>query len=376
MDEMTGAAGGQSVVAQWNEVMLDAIRSGSAFPTETTYQLHLVSAAMYDAWAAYDAKAAGYYVNFNRPASEATEANKTEAVSYAAHGMLSELFPDHVEEFDAFLTDLGYDPDSTAKGVGTPAGLGRKVVDKVLDARVDDGSNSENDFEDTTGFVPVNSADPDADNAPGGDSFDPNRWQPLRVPTGELVDEDGVPIADNTDPSTYTDHIALTPHWGGVTPVALTSGDEFRPAAPPQLGDFDSYRDGTGAITTGDQAYRDQVQEVLDYSAGLTNEQKVIAEYWADGPRTESPPGHWNQIAQDIALREGHGIDEDAKLFFAVNAAIFDAGIATWEAKYTYDYIRPQSAIRDLFFDETIDAWGGPNKGTQEILGQEWQPYH
>lgn len=62
-------------------------------------------------------------------------------------------------------------------------------------------------------------------------------------------------------------------------------------------------------------------------------------------------------------------------MFFALNAAVFDAGIATWEAKYVYDYVRPQSAIRDLFYGQTIDAWGGVNQGTQQILAQEWQPY-
>jgi hypothetical protein len=138
--------------------------------------------------------------------------------------------------------------------------------------------------------VPVNSADPEAENTPGGADFDPNAWQPLRVPNGTLVEENGVPIYDNADPSTYTDQVALAPHWGGVTAFALSSGDQFLPPAPPQLGDFGVYVDGNGNVTTGDQAYRDQFAEVLEYSATLDNEGKVIAEFWADGPRTESPP--------------------------------------------------------------------------------------
>jgi hypothetical protein len=60
-------------------------------------------------------------------------------------------------------------------------------------------------------------------------------------------------------------------------------------------------------VTTGDQAYREQFTQVLEYSADLDKRGKVIAEFWADGPRTESLPGHWNQIAQDVALRQGHG---------------------------------------------------------------------
>ncbi|MCE8514217.1 phosphatase PAP2 family protein [Ruegeria pomeroyi] len=365
----------QSIVAQWNEMLLEAIRSGGAKPTATTYQLHLTSAAVYDAWAAYDADANGYYGDIMRPGAEHTDVNKAAAVSFAAYRMLVEFFPDQKAHFDDFMNDLGYDPSDTGTDPSTAAGVGNLAAATVLAARAGDGSNYDGEFADTTGYVPVNNPDETASNAPGGPDFDPNKWQPLRVPNGTLVDENGVPVYDNDDPSTYDDQVALTPHWGGVTPFALTSGDQFRPPAPPQLGDFGEYVDGLGNVTTGDQAWRDQFSEVVTYSANLTTEQKVIAEYWADGPRTESPPGHWNQIAQDIALREGHGIDEDAKLFFALNTAVFDAGIATWEAKYAYEFIRPQSAIRHLYHDQEIQSWGGPNEGTVTMLGQEWQPY-
>lgn len=364
----------QSIVAQWNEVMLEAIREGGAKPTATTYQLHVNSAAVYDAWAALDDQAYGHYSEISTSLA-ATEANKAEAVSFAAYTTLIELFPSQTQKFEDFLIWLGYDPADAVADPDTASGLGTLAAENVFAARAGDGSNYENDFADTSGYAPVNSADPTTGRAPGGDDFDPNLWQPLRVPNGTLTDANGVPISDDAIPSSYDDQIALTPHWGEVESFSLADNTMYRPDAPPTLGDFSTYVDGAGNVTTNDQAYRDQVQEVIDASANLTNEEKVIAEYWADGPRTESPPGHWNQIAQDIALREGHGIDEDAKLFFAMNAAVFDAGIATWEAKYHYDFIRPQSAIRDLYYDETVEAWGGVNQGTQEILGQEWQPY-
>lgn len=366
---------GQSLVAQWDEVMLGAIRSGSAKPTATTYQLHLTSAAVYDAWAAYDAAAYGYYGEIERPSAEHTEANKAEAVSYAAYRMLGAFFPAQQAKFDAFMASLGYDAGVTTTDPSSAAGVGNLAAANVFAARAGDGSNAAAGFADTTGYVPVNGPDATDPNAPGGAEFDPNRWQPLRVPNGTLTDANGVPVFDNDDAATYADQTALTPQWGSVKPFALASGDRFRPPAPPQLGDFSPYTDALGNVTTGDQAYRDQVAEVLAISGTLTAEQKVVAEYWADGPRTESPPGHWNQIAQDIALREGHGIDEDAKLFFAVNTALFDAGIATWDAKYAYDYVRPQSAIRALYLDQQVQAWGGPDEGTVTILGQEWQPY-
>lgn len=367
-------AAGKSVVGQWNELLLDAIRSGAAKPTETTYQLHLTHSAIYDAWAAYDPSAYGHYGNIERPTAEHTEANKVEAISHAAYRMLVDFFPGQQAKFDAFMAELGLDPADTATDPATPASVGNLAAANVFAARADDGANRQGGYADTSAYAPVNSADPRAPNAPGGEDFDPNRWQPLRVPNGTAVDENGNPVATD-DPATYNDQVALTPHFGTVTPFALPSGDAVRPPAPPRLGDFGDYVDGLGNVTTGDAAYRAQFGQVLEISANLTPEQKAIAEYWADGPRTESPPGHWNQIAQDISLREGYGIDDDVKLFFALNAAIFDAGIATWEAKYAYDLVRPQSAIRDLYWGQEVEAWAGPNLGTQTILGEEWQPY-
>ena len=370
---------GQSLVAQWNEVMLDAIRAiqpDTEFkPTVISYYMYLTSSAVYDAWAAYDVAAYGYHGEIERPIAEHTEANKAAAVSYAAYRILSHFFPAQQDKFDAFMADLGYDTGVTATDPASAAGVGNLAAANVLAARANDGSNAADDFADTSGYVARNDADPEAPNAPGGDAFDPNHWQPQRVPTGTLTDANGVAIFDNDDPSTYADQDPLTPHWGSVTPFAMTSGDQFLPPSAPKLNDHSPYVDGEGHLTTRHQAYLDQFNEVLHVNANLTTEQKVIADFWSDGPGTESPPGHWNTIAQDVALREGHGIDEDAKLFFALNAAQFDAGIATWETKYHYDLVRPISAIRDLYYGHEIEAWGGPNQGKQVILGQNWHPY-
>jgi len=365
----------QSIVARWNEMMLDAIRSGQAKPTSSTYTLYTTSAAIYDAWAAYDENAFGIYSQQVDLLDDPSDAAKEEAISYAAYTALVTTMPEDKPRFDAFLESLGYALPEVALFVPeSPALLGIAAAQAVFEARADDGSNFANHFENLGDYAPVNSADPDSPKAPGGDEFDPNHWQPLRVPTGTVVDENGIPIATD-DPASYEDQVALTSHWGSVDAFALLSGDQFRPPEPPRYGDEGEYVDGLGNVTTGNQAYIDQFTEVLDISATLTPEEKLIAEYWADGPRTEAPPGHWNQIAQDIAKREGHGIDDDAKMFLALNAAVFDAGIATWDAKYFHDSIRPQSAIRFLYQDEMVDAWAGPNMGTQSIPGSEWQPY-
>jgi hypothetical protein len=85
---------------------------------------------------------------------------------------------------------------------------------------------------------------------------------------------------------------------------------------------------------------------------------RVLAEFWADGPNSETPPGHWNTIANFVSdspllVRriggEGAEVDRlewDVKLYFALNGAVHDAAIAAWWAKWYYDYTRPISMIR------------------------------
>ncbi|MDW3181514.1 DUF6851 domain-containing protein [Roseobacter sp.] len=357
----------RSVVAQWNELALEAIRLGDPVPTEITRALHIAHSAIYDAWAAYDAEAAGYYFQ-GVATGEDTQDARAEAVNYAAFHALSEVFPDQVYLFKDFLTSLGFDPDLETTDLSTPGGVGIAAAQTVISARANDGANSANDFEDTSGYEPGNSNDPD------DPDFDPNLWTPLRVPTGAVRDENGIPIATD-NPASYKVQEPISPHWGSVDPFAIEDSDDYLPPAPPKLGDFSEYVDATGKVTTGDAAYREQFGALVDISANLTTEQKVIAEYWADGPQTSTPPGHWNEIAQDVSVREGYGLDEDVKLFFALNNALFDAGIAIWDAKYTYDYVRPQTAIRHLYDGETISSWAGPNQGTQDIAGGEWIPY-
>jgi hypothetical protein len=101
----------------------------------------------------------------------------------------------------------------------------------------------------------------------------------------------------------------------------------------------------------------------------------MIAEYWADGPSSELPPGHWNLFAQVVSQRDGHGLDDDVKMLFAMSNAVFDASIVIWGAKAKFDYVRPVTAIHYLFGGELIDAWGGPGQGTQPIDGNDWAPY-
>jgi hypothetical protein len=100
----------------------------------------------------------------------------------------------------------------------------------------------------------------------------------------------------------------------------------------------------------------------------------MIAEYWANGPRTELPPGHWDLFGEFVSRRDNHTVDDDAKMFFALTNAIFDAGIAAWDAKRAFDSVRPIQAIPYLFHGQQITAWR-PFRGTQTFDGSLWIPY-
>jgi hypothetical protein len=118
-----------------------------------------------------------------------------------------------------------------------------------------------------------------------------------------------------------------------------------------------------------------QSSDLITISANLTDDQKMIAEYWADGPRSELPPGHWDLFAQFVSARDEHDLDDDVKMFFAMTNAIFDGGIVAWDAKRAFNSVRPVTAIPFLFHGQQIQAWGGPFKGTITMDGRNWIPY-
>jgi hypothetical protein len=151
--------------------------------------------------------------------------------------------------------------------------------------------------------------------------------------------------------------------WCYVTPFALSRGEEFREAL------------GPGPTKYGSAEYQQQAEEMIALSAGLTDRQKMISEYWADGPDTEQPPGHWLLFAEFVSARDHHSLDDDVKMFFALANATLDAGIAAWDAKRAYDSVRPATAISVLFRGKRIRAWGGPGKGSVEMDGSQWIPY-
>jgi hypothetical protein len=332
----TGVAAANTIVVQWNEVTLAAIRATRIAPPVVARALAITHTCMYDAWAAYDGKARGTRLGdkLRRPNAERTNYNKKKAISYAAHECLSDLFPTEVVRFNSLMTSLGFNPADNTSIVAMPAGVGNVAAKAVLDFRHHDGSNQLGDlnpgaYTDYTDYTPVNT--PTA-------IIDPNRWQPLQV--GANVQK------------------FLTPHWGKVIPYALTRGSQFRKTLPIPV-DYkkDSVR------------YERQARQILEYTANLTDEKKAIAEYWADGPASETPPGHWALFAETISLRDRHTVDQDIKMFFAMTNAVFDASIAAWDAKRFFDCVRPITAIHFLYAGHSVKSWQGT------VDGGNWKPY-
>ena len=327
-----------TIVTEWNEQVLQAIRTTHPGPPIVARALAVAHTCMYDAWAAYDGKAEGTQLgkNLRRPAVERTNANKAEAISYAAYRAAVDLFPSQKVQLDAFLTSKGFNPTNVSTNTATPAGIGNVACKAVLDFRHQDGSNQLGNlnpgaYSDYTNYQPLNT--PTQIN-------NPNHWQPLVI-------------------NGHTQKF-IAPFWGNVKPFALKSIDQYKVKPPAQY---------------GSDEYVAQSEEVLSYSASLTDYGKTIAEYWADGPNSELPPGHWGIFSTFVSNRDNHSIDDDAKLFFAVNSALLDASVWSWGIKRQYDSIRPVSSIHFLFASGNVRAWAGPNLGTQMIPGASWRPY-
>lgn len=424
--------GQQSVARQWNEVLLEAIREDYARPTVHARNLFHVSAAMYDAWAAYDDYADTYFLGnsinqFNFPFEkglliEDSEAVREEAVSFAAYRVLAHRFKNSpgatatLQRFDDLLSSLGYDKTTTTIDYTTSAaGLGNYIAQFVINYGLQDGANETNAYVNQS-YQPVN--DFLAPNSPGNPNItDPNRWQPLAFDT--FIDQSGNVIADNTPEF-------LGPEWGAVDPfsmqiedrttyerdgfsyygyhdpgpppyldpdnggalsdeykwgfsmVAVWSGhldatfEETIDISPGALGDFDfedfpdnwaDYREFYNYLDGGDPSegramnpvtglpYAPQVVSRGDYG-------RVLAEFWADGPESETPPGHWFTLinyVNDHPLLEkrfkGQGqligdLQWDLKSYLMLGGAMHDVAVSAWGLKGKYDYIRPISAIR------------------------------
>jgi hypothetical protein len=357
-----GVPPGGSVVFRWNEAFLQGVRNAKLGPPMVARALAIAHTCIYDAWAAYDDKAVGTRLggSLRRPAKERTLANTNQAISFAAYRAAVDLFPGGASSvFDPLMLSLGYEPADRSTDTSTPNGIGNVAAQAVLDLHHRDGANQLGDepggvagvsYSDYTGYVAAN--EPMDIRVPFDPAtvHDPSVWQPLRYldGTGTLVTPGFVGA-----------------QWQHVTTFAVRPG---------------SLRSSTGPARYGSPEYRAQAQALLDISAGLTDEQKMIGEYWADGPRSELPPGHWNLFAQYVSRRDHHGdhehgLERDVKLFFALTNAVSDGGCCAWDNKRAFNSVRPITAIRTLFGGQMVRAWAGPYQGTKLIDGATWFPY-
>jgi uncharacterized protein DUF6851 len=379
-----------SVARRWDEALLGAIRRALPNPAVHARNLYHLSAAMWDAWATYDSTADGLFVSEKHTASDATTA-RNEAISYAAYRVLSSRYiksvggGESLSEFADIMDDLCYPLDVMTTEGNSPAAIGNRIAKTLLDTALNDGSNQANGYA-APDYAPVN---PPLVVAESGTTMtDPNRWQPLQL--AHMISQNGIPIENGVQQ-------AIAPHWGKVTSFALPAsradGVPIDPGPPPMLG------------TATDQAYKEAAVQIIRYSSELdsssgetidispaafggndlgtndghghavnpaTNQPyppevvkrgdfaRALTEFWADGPKSETPPGHWNVVANSVSdeldpdLHVGGGgptvdrLQWDVKLYLALNGAVHDAAIAAWGLKGHYDSVRPISMIRYL----------------------------
>lgn len=430
----------QSAARIWNERLLHAIRLNLPNPPAHARNLFHTAVAMYNAWAAYDTTAVGYTYNEKvSPLPPDIEAARHEAISYAAYRVLRVRFstgpvPANVQAIltalDEKLTELGYSTTVAQAAVTNDAGpaeLGKRAGQAILNWGASDG------FSLTAYPQPYNAAvNPNmgsglfinamgtnanfVEKMPLGfgipDGTDPNFWQPLSLEGG--VTQNGIPIPVLEKVQTFVGVQSLA-----TTPFSLTRTDPLKPwqdIGPP------SRLSTPGNPSATDASYKANAMDVLSKSALLNDEReadfspkvygnnplgsdsgtgfprnpltnqpwannlvsrgdffRVLAEYWADGPNSETPPGHWHVIANEVSempllqkrLR-GTGpfvndLEWDIKAYLCISAATHDAACTAWSLKRYYSGTRPITMIRYMGSKGQSSDPGGPSYHAQGL---------
>lgn len=348
--EINEPKGVENVAYKWGTMALTAQANDTEKfkprPTVTSRYLGLIFVSIFDAWSRFDEKAIPVYLNGveRRPKDAHTLKNKEIAISYAAYGTMKEYYFSDKPLFEKFMIELGLDPNNTSLDPNTPEGIGNLAAKAVIEARKGDGANQYGEEEGSNGepyfnyvgYEPVNSADA---------NIDPNRWQPKYFSDGK-----GGQYAPG----------CLTPFWDKVKPIALKSGDQFRPGPPPMV---------------GSPQLENEVKEVIELQTNLTDYQKALVEFMRDGPQSVQQAGHWLKFAQDVSRRDNHTLNDDVKMYFYNQVVAMDAFIASWDSKMYYDYARPYALVHQYYNNQKIKAWGGVGKGMVEMDGSQWRPY-
>lgn len=283
------AATAQDPVLDWNRIALDAIRATNTPPPAASRSLAILHCALHDAVNGI----VGGYDQYLVPPMATPAADPRAAAIAAAHDVLVVLFPARAAVLDKeHNAQLAAIPNGPGKSNGI--GWGQFVGQVSLVTRIGDGSA-------TTVSYP-------GSNLPG-------MWRPT-ISFGGIV------------------RPALSPQWGSVRPFAMTSNTQFAPPPPPDLASFQY-----GIETLHVQYYGSRSNSLR------TPDQTQIASFWAYGPGTATPPGHWNQAAQSVARKTPRSLSEHARTFALLNIALADAAICSWQCKYVFGLWRPITAI-------------------------------
>jgi membrane-associated phospholipid phosphatase len=273
-------------VIEWNRTLLVIVRTPGAQPStiHSTRSFAILHAAIYDAVNNIDRMSNPYLI---RLPDVSRSASRLAAADQAAHDVLAVLYPAFQATLDAELQqDLAQIADGQNKADGIA--IGQTVAAQILSLRSNDGSGVT-----PPPFIPGNQ--------PGDYQLTPPNFA----------------AADFTQ-------------WPQVTPFALARADEFRPGPPPEL--------------TSDE-YTSVFDEVKSLgfilSTTRTPEQTLIGTFWNGNIQD-----FWNEIAQTAALRHHLNLAQCARLFALLNISLADTTIALFDAKYTYQFWRPVTAIQ------------------------------
>jgi hypothetical protein len=316
--------GRTSWVLRWNQIAIDASGADHAGlgeqigPGRASRAMAIVHIAMFDALNA----AVGGYESYTGLRRVYDDVSLKAAIAQAAHDTLVAMFPAQQATFDdALAHDLAAVRDREERREGIR--LGRSAAAAILALRANDGSQHEEPAMGTD-YVP---------------DADPGIWR--QDPISQIP-------------------VALGAHWSEVTPFVLESNDQFRVPPPPAL-DSEAYTAAYNEVQAlgGDGD---------DTPTLRSDDQTHIGIYWAyDGtPTLCAPPRLYNQIATHIAKQKRSDLMETARLLALVNTAMADAGTASWESKYYWDFWRPVTGIRES------DPGTGPTgagDGNDDTLG-------
>ena len=271
-------------VSEWNQnaVALTLLPASALAPVQQTRVMAIVQVSVHDAVNGIT----GEYATYLSPGPAPANASPEAAAIAAAHHALRNLFASHSASLDALfaasLTAHGLFEDDP--GVD----YGRSAAAAILALRANDNS-AQAQFNYT---------------APGAGT--PGVWVHITAAP------------------------ALLPGWGNVTPFVLRSGSQFRPEAPPALDSERYARD------------YNEIKQLGPLSGSTrTAEQTQIATFWRG-----SPTAIWNPVLRQVVASRNLDLSATARIFALLYLAANDSGIACWDAKYTYNFWRPQPAIR------------------------------